>query len=53
MAHGLEDCIVELNGARDEQGGVRLLGGHVGLLTVGGNGSVEGRLDVQVSPDET
>ena len=32
VAHGLQDSIVELNGARDEEGGVSFLGGHAGWL---------------------
>jgi hypothetical protein len=31
VAHGMEDGIIELNGARDEQGGVFRLGGHGGM----------------------
>lgn len=40
VGHGLEDGIVELNGPRNEQGGVRSLGRH------GGRGRVRIRLRV-------
>lgn len=36
MGHGLEDGIIEFDGARDEQGVVRGLGRHGGLRLFGG-----------------
>lgn len=39
MAHGLQDLIVKLNGARDEQGGVGGLARHSAGLRGGDRGS--------------
>ena len=39
MAHGVEDGIVELDGAGDKEGGMLGLGRHVGGIGVGGEGA--------------
>ena len=42
MAHGLKDCIVELDRPGDEQGGVGCLVGHAGLVGALGRGLLPG-----------
>lgn len=40
VTHGVENGIVELNWARDEQSGVGCLGGHDGLVVLVSGGQV-------------